>query len=290
MVNDTPEISSLTNLTVEVNTAVAPISFTIGDVDNALADLSVTASSDNAAILPASGVVLGGSGSDRTLTLSPLPDAVGDAVISVVVSDGELETIERFTVSVVVLNTAPTDITLSNTSFMESLAIGEVIGTLNTVDIDADDTFSYTLIPGTGDTDNEKFAIENDQLVANTTFDFDLQQSFTIRVRSTDNRSASVEKVFTLSLEADAGLEPMIYTGFTPDNDGRNDTWEIDNIAAFPQIHVRIYNRNGQEIFQSKGYANAWDGTYKGTELPKGTYYYVIALNDGTGKFTKARS
>ena len=71
---------------------------------------------------------------------------------------------------------------------------------------------------------------------------------------------------------------------FTPNNDGINDLWEIHKINTYPQCRVQIFDRNGQQVFQSSGYAKPWDGTYNGKPLPVGTYYYVIDLKDGAPK------
>lgn len=77
--------------------------------------------------------------------------------------------------------------------------------------------------------------------------------------------------------------ELKIPSGFTPNGDGYNDTWEIDNAYLFPSMTVQVVNRWGQNVFYSRGYGNGleWDGTYKGKDLPIGTYYFVIDLNDG---------
>ena len=74
----------------------------------------------------------------------------------------------------------------------------------------------------------------------------------------------------------------VIPNGITPNGDGINDVWVIDNIERFPNVEVEIYNRWGEQIFYSKGYppSERWDGTYKGKKLPTGTYYYVIKLHD----------
>ncbi|MGB0916552.1 MAG: gliding motility-associated C-terminal domain-containing protein, partial [Flavobacteriales bacterium] len=65
--------------------------------------------------------------------------------------------------------------------------------------------------------------------------------------------------------------------GITPNGDGINDTWRIDNIDLFDDAIVEVYNRWGQELFVSApGYPVPWDGRYKGKDLPVGTYYYVI--------------
>jgi gliding motility-associated-like protein len=67
--------------------------------------------------------------------------------------------------------------------------------------------------------------------------------------------------------------------GFTPNGDGKNDNWIIDNIDNFPDSEVEIYNRWGELLFYSKGYKTPFDGKYKGKDLPVGTYYYIIKLN-----------
>lgn len=69
-------------------------------------------------------------------------------------------------------------------------------------------------------------------------------------------------------------------TGFTPNADGVNDDWQIDYIDQFPESVVEVYNRWGEMLFRSVGYTERWDGTYNGADLPVGTYYYIIELND----------
>lgn len=68
--------------------------------------------------------------------------------------------------------------------------------------------------------------------------------------------------------------------GFTPNGDGTNDVWVIDNIRLFPNCRVEVYNRWGEMLFASDGYNIPWDGRYDGKDLPVGTYYYIINLND----------
>jgi len=75
------------------------------------------------------------------------------------------------------------------------------------------------------------------------------------------------------------GLDPSaIPNAITPNGDGVNDFWAIPGIEKFPNAQVRIFSRNGQKIFDSKGYARAFDGTINGSNLPQGVYYYVISL------------
>ncbi|GEM_PF-866578 len=73
-----------------------------------------------------------------------------------------------------------------------------------------------------------------------------------------------------------------INDGFSPNGDGVNDGWQLPIVEDYPNILVDIYNRWGQLVFSSVGYTIPWDGRYKGKDLPVGTYYYVIDLNDNT--------
>jgi gliding motility-associated-like protein len=73
----------------------------------------------------------------------------------------------------------------------------------------------------------------------------------------------------------------------TPDGNGQNDTWFIRNIEGYPNATVHIFNRWGQEVYQTMAYQNNWDGrNYKGDNLPDGTYYYVITFG-GSDKVYK---
>jgi len=65
---------------------------------------------------------------------------------------------------------------------------------------------------------------------------------------------------------------------FTPNGDGINDVWDIKYLYLYHYASVKIYNRYGSLLFQSKGYDEPWDGKYKGQVVPTGTYYYVINM------------
>jgi gliding motility-associated-like protein len=67
-----------------------------------------------------------------------------------------------------------------------------------------------------------------------------------------------------------------IPNAFTPNGDGINDTWNIPQLAYYPDCVIDIFNRFGGMVFQSKGYTTAWNGTYLGKVLPTGTYYYIV--------------
>lgn len=76
------------------------------------------------------------------------------------------------------------------------------------------------------------------------------------------------------------------FNAFSPDGDGKNDTWEVKNLDQFPNNDLTVFNRWGDEVFKSKSYssAKAWDGG----NLNPGTYYYILNVNvDGVQKSYK---
>ncbi len=70
-----------------------------------------------------------------------------------------------------------------------------------------------------------------------------------------------------------------IPNAFSPNGDGKNDTWVIEGLGKYPNTSVKVFNRWGNAIFtDSYGYRVPWDGSDHGTLLPTGTYYYIIDL------------
>ena len=69
----------------------------------------------------------------------------------------------------------------------------------------------------------------------------------------------------------------------TPNSSGLESTWKIINIEKYPNARVRVYDKNGQEVFSKANYTNDWRGTFKTSSksLPAGPYYYMIDLANG---------
>ncbi len=97
-------------------------------------------------------------------------------------------------------NLIPTNISLSSASIDENNAVNAVVATLSTVDGNASDVFTYTLVAGTGSADNSKFTISGNQLLAGETFDFETKSSYSIRLETSDGNGGKFTKVFTISV------------------------------------------------------------------------------------------
>ena len=111
--------------------------------------------------------------------------------------------------------------------------------------------------------------------------------TYTLTVTSSDGCVAS-DEVFVKLLK-----QIKVPNAFSPNNDGINDKWEIQYLESYPGCTIDIFNRYGQTVFHSTGYNKPWDGTYNGTPLPVGTYYWVINPKNGrqavTGSVTIIR-
>ncbi|GAL85386.1 hypothetical protein MYP_2615 [Sporocytophaga myxococcoides] len=79
------------------------------------------------------------------------------------------------------------------------------------------------------------------------------------------------------------GRRPLsIKNTFTPNGDGFNDEWVIDNIEDYPEASLEIYNRYGSVIIKWDRDIKSWDGRVKGVEMAVGTYFYILDLKDGS--------
>lgn len=88
-----------------------------------------------------------------------------------------------------------------------------------------------------------------------------------------------------LNLSKRYGNEIDIPQGFSPNGDGKNDYFYIPEIDHYPQNKLVIFNRWGNNIYEASPYINNWDGRSNrgitiGQDLPVGTYFYIIELDD----------
>nr|WKN37718.1 choice-of-anchor D domain-containing protein [Tunicatimonas sp. TK19036] len=109
------------------------------------------------------------------------------------------------------------------------------------------------------------------------------EDRFTYRLCDVDGDCS--EAVVIIQVEG-AGI--ITYDAFSPDGDGVNDAWEIDNIANYVNNRVAIFNRWGNVVWQATNYNNQdvrWAGSSNtglkiGQDLPDGTYFYTIEADD----------
>lgn len=105
--NQPPTISDIANQGTKRNGATNAISFTVGDPDNAPASLTLSATSSNTTAVPNAGIIFGGSGANRSVTITPAANQSGSATITVTVSDGRLTATDTFVLTVYADDIAP---------------------------------------------------------------------------------------------------------------------------------------------------------------------------------------
>ncbi|HWD87787.1 MAG TPA: gliding motility-associated C-terminal domain-containing protein [Mucilaginibacter sp.] len=109
------------------------------------------------------------------------------------------------------------------------------------------------------------------------TFSVDHAQTVTLVVTNSSGCQATQEIQVT-----DDCPDINIPNAFTPNGDGVNDTWNIAGLSLDATALVQIFDRYGQQVYESKGYSKPWDGRSKGKQLPSGTYYYLIKAKNNT--------
>ena len=112
--------------------------------------------------------------------------------------------------------------------------------------------------------------------------------SGTYSVVITDANGSIYIKELEVGLDSDLDCDLTFYSGITPNGDGNNDIWEIDNIDLFPENTVQIFNRWGAEVWFGEKYDNeliVWSGLDKnGVEMADATYFYVAIISGKTYK------
>ena len=197
--NDAPTISDVADQTINEDTTLGPLTFTIGDSETAATALVVTAASSDGTRIPDGNIVLGGTGTNRTVTITPaLNQNGGPVTITLTVSDGGLTTVRTFTVNVTPVNDLPV-IAPQGFTVNENSTTGTLVGTVIASDIDAGAVLTYAIDAGNS---NGAFAIDSatgQVTVANpAALNFETTPQYLLTVSVTD--SVSVPQTATITI------------------------------------------------------------------------------------------
>jgi len=178
--------------------------------------------------------------------------------------------IATVTINVTEVNINPTtDISLSNATINENLN-NTIISDLSATDIDTNNVFIYSLVPGVGDTGNLNFAIVNGNQLQNVVpFDFETQSSYSIRVHVNDGGAHSFEKVFTISI----GNVNDIAISATPVNSYCSGSISINSVTNTTGIVNYLWTASNGGIVSTTE-----QNTASITNLPKGTYTIPLRM------------
>jgi ELWxxDGT repeat protein len=198
-----------------------------------------------------------------------------------------------FVINVLSVNSAPNDITLSSNLIAENSGANATVGSLSSIDANAGDTFTYTLVDGTGDTDNTSFNIIGDSVRATSNLDFETKSSYTVRVRSTDQGGLFTEKAFVITV-SDANESPTdlsLSSSLIPENAGANAT-----VGAFSSTDPDAGNTFTYSLVTGTGDTDNAAFAITGDSLSaigsfdyeaKASYTVRVRSTDSSGLFTE---
>jgi autotransporter-associated beta strand protein len=198
-----------------------------------------------------------------------------------------------YTLGVTNVNEAPTNVALSPSTVAENQAEGASVGTLSSTDEDSGDTFSYTLVPGTGDMDNGSFEIVGGVLKTRAVFDYETKSSYTIRVRTTDTGGLFTEKQLTVTVTDvhDAPTNIALSASSIAENQpagttvGSLSTTDQDSVSGFTYSLVTGTGDTDNSSFEIVG------GTLKTRAAlnyeSQSSYTFRVRTTDADGLFTE---
>ncbi len=134
-----PVISAIADQVIDEDGRTEILPFTISDANTALTRLVLTRETSNPDLAPLTGIIFGGTGANRTVRVTPLPDRFGLAIITLKATDGTLTTSESFEVIVNPVNDPPTLSRIVNAATNEDVPTGEIqftVGDLETAAVD----------------------------------------------------------------------------------------------------------------------------------------------------------
>jgi hypothetical protein len=286
--NDIPTLISSTDTSVTENQPIGTIVGTLSTTDQDVSDVHTyslvtgTGDTDN------SKFSINGTDLETAIILDF--ESQSSYSIRVKTDDNNGGTLEQiFIISAINANDNPSELNLSDTTLAENNDIGDFIGLLSSIDQDVNDIHTYSLITGTGDTDNSSFFINQDSLFTVVEFDFETQNSYSIRLQTNDGNGGVLEKNFSIEV---IDIEPEPTSTFNQLNVQNiklypNPTTNILNVevifnTSVKEVKLELTDILGRKIWNSLQQSNIQELKYQFdvSDIPVGSYFLRI-IADG---------
>lgn len=183
----------------------------------------------------------------------------------------------RAQINVQVLPKAPpTGVTLSKNNFEASktnffIPVGAFVVT------DPVDNIHVVSLNGPG-YDNAYFEIKDNILFWSSADPAAGKYRFTLLIRVSDRDDNTLDKFFEITRTRPDFTSLGITSAFSPTGDGVNDTWGVPDLRVFQGVRIGVYDKVGTRLFYTENPDIRWDGTYKGKDMPVGSYFWIIEV------------
>ena len=171
------------------------------------------------------------------------------------------------------------DLSLSNASFVGSttqffIPVGDFsVKTSRTTTSTKAPLFASLNGPGY---DNRYFEIKENVLFWSSAEPAPGKETFLILAQVLDRKGNQVAKFFEIKRSRTPFSSLVVTNTFTPNGDGKNDNWSVPGLRFYEGARVSVFDKAGDRLFYTEIPDQGWDGTYKGKQLPIGSYYWVI--------------
>ncbi|SDL38070.1 gliding motility-associated C-terminal domain-containing protein [Pedobacter sp. ok626] len=275
-VNELPTLAAIANQTICYTATAQNINLTgISAGPESTQSTSLSVVGNNSALLQSLSV--SGSGATAIINYSVKTGASGTATITVTVKDnggtanGGVDTYSRafvLTVNALPVVSITADKGTSTGSNSIEVSKGE------TVFLNATGGAIYAWA-------NHSSIIRG---LTTSTLEVRPRETTTYTVTVTNASGCSETQTFSIKVLDDL-VKIKATNIMSPNGDGINDKWIIDNIDFYPNNEVKIFDRSGRLIYSKKGYDNSWEATLNGAPLAEGTYYYLIDFGTNRAAF-----
>jgi formylglycine-generating enzyme required for sulfatase activity len=285
--NSAPAITSVADQIIAISASTEALPFTINDAHTSASSLTLSGSSSNTTLVPNANIVFGGSGANRTVTVTPASNQSGTATITVTVSDGSLSTSDTFVLTV---NSAPTISDITDQGIDAGGSTAAIVFTISDSETVADSlsvsgsSSNTTLVPNAnivfgGSEVNRTVTVSSANGQTGTT---------TITVTVSDG-SLSVTDTFILTINSGFTLIPQgsFTMGDSLDGESNAPTRTV-TLDAFYMGKHEVTKGKWDEVRSwglSNGYTDLAEGSGKASDHPVGQVNWYDTL-----KWCNARS
>ena len=205
---------------------------------------------------------------DNTITAVTPAGGLGSASVVVTTAGGSNAANTLYTYT----NSAPSDITLTPASIAENNAPNASVGTLAAVDEDVNDSHTFTLVAGTGDTDNGSFTIDGTDLKLTPVTDFETKSSYSLRVQADDGNGGTYAEELTVTV-TDVNDAPVI----TSNGGGPTGTVSVaENTTSITTVAATDADLPAQTLTYSK---SGTDASFFTINSSTGALAFAVAPN-----------